>query len=108
MQFQVRWHMFRRPIYVLEKNGKDFVLTSEQRTSCQRDGLAAVRLDGLIHRLHSEEELKKLYWRKVGTFGRRTTRDDSPQFLFFGKQIAEKDLNRPAVFRWEEPLGRYT
>jgi hypothetical protein len=100
--------MYRRPIYVLERNGDDYVFVSEQRKTCQHNGEAVVRLDGMICRLHSEEELKKLFWRKVGTFGRHKIRSDAPRFLIAGRQIAEDDLNRPFVMRWEEPLGHYT
>ncbi|MBZ0122927.1 MAG: hypothetical protein K8F31_03500 [Roseovarius sp.] len=92
---------------MLERDGKNYRVVGKLRKPERFAGKSVVRLDGMIFILRTSDELRKFYWNKVGTFGRKKVRPDAPKFFLEDKEADETDLDRPFVKRWEEPLGPY-
>ncbi len=108
MHFQARWHLHRKPIYVLDRIGRCYHLRPLQRVIGRSDNQTIVRYEGAVSKLYPEEQLVRFYWRKVGLFGRGTNRSDAPRFLIDGREVVESQLNRPFVKHWEKSLGAYS
>ncbi len=107
MRFQVRWHLFRRPIYVLDRVDRHYYLQRIDRVIGCNGDQTVVRYEGEVCRLYPKEQLVKFYWRKVGTFGRKTKRPDAPRFMLGSREILESELDLPFLKQWEETLGTY-
>ncbi len=107
MRFQVRWHLYRKPIFLLGRDGRDYRLRRIRRVMASNMGQTIVRFDGAVCKLYSAEKLKKFYRRKTGMFGRRSARSNAPRFLLDSREVVEDELNLPFLKQWEASLGPY-